>query len=1647
MSLLRRHLHKMTAAATQRRIHRGKLLVTKLLWKESVAAFFYSVMARHQRLRKRLSDRLTLLAASSSAWTPWASLVEMCVALAMLGTMFYFPRSSRVLGTADLFDIAAVIILWMTIAVQFLATPVLCSVEATILAAATACIASGQREGTITYTVLLVRMPFAARALFPMHRETYFVCRAIEIMAFQLARLSPLLLSGVLVTIRSIQPDSGLLSDETHFALGLWRMFGTRSSLHLPIPQTAVCLSLGFFVFVAAAAVGVTEAFREYHEVADELMAHHRRRPVHRDIAVAPTLHKPQSLAELGKEIAEDWKIEIDVGKEAIEASHCDHTWFMTVRRFVKDVHYSLSKGVNPLRASRRGAGKRLTEDPGVRTWDCRNEAVVFRWGYDVQIIEKSLGRSQPGGIVSQTVQRQWDGSMHKREMAVVLLVMVILSCLYPNLYYMEAGFSAALTLELVYSTAVLGPVFVCCHNSGMGLALRLFSIVVGFVPQAIPYCCLRALRLLEGSARLVSVSTIHTWAIVHLMMQTVVLMLIGYIALMQDREERPNVPSGLLRHCDSEGTCASMYVTWLLLPAWYALRQDVWAFHPLSSIAITVFQLLAIPMVLSVVLHPLLQLHVFVTRFLRQVVSSLHNDFTSYLVRYVETVEWFSSRQITLDVKPTIAAKMRLWALGARARCVRQAYAKPLRRKDTKTMLLAQGIAFRHSVLAEPLFRSHADNEAYDGAVSWRQRPFIRAVAQILRSKYLHYIHSLLVVVSLCFVWATPAQYFAEDYSAGAPADLLRGVETSVHAASILASMFLFPADFTASLSLVGNLSLAIGVILIHADGAARDYRHLFVLRYLSHLRLFQLQRPFFFSILRETSSHLTRGLFRSLLVVILAGGVTCIVFTMQAQLHFVLQPAALWANNATNKTTMTNITHGAHVPYSEAYPDGSLVRDYLRKLFLDHGPLLYVFFNAWLVVSIVVGTCLVLMRISCDNLMNRRAQFLRLVPFLEDPITTGSAPLLSTQSRVIRYVGHALLGANLGFMAFAHPSFMPHFFLVEISFAAALVADSFLRARYSLFRSSRSAVNTSPASSFDSLLLGCDLLQLLYWLVSTATAAALTIYGWQGGRDIYLKFWTPWRYLFAFRLLPRLHHLVLSRSMPYVCLAALTVGVYFCSAAGVLANTAMINTGFSRPFRTLFSVSLEQLVRLTFVTALPTVASETYRASTEGPTTALMFALSVVGKVVLAGAGGVLISAIFSTSASSDMMSLPPKAQRLYDALCSGADGLSHCLLDHHSTRVDEQVALYKRKYDRIFAGAIPTWGVPHVLEASGVIAPACQRRLMFLLRELLAYLPIKERRDERVAQYAFSWGEYSSGGPGDLSFVALPVYPAAPNAWWTSKTKARPVVIDVWELPTRYVDPLRLVQAVAMIESWFPSTTSIESKMWQEFAVSHQKVRAAVMLQSLWRMYQTIVEFENDMEQDRQTRAMCQTLRRSFRRSRLLSQIAFCMAGSLEEAMAPFRRCFNPPLVHVDLLERLRGRYGELGGRSTGVWSAGTGRPHSLGVPDPGSTSETRVRVDPSALLQTRANLRYDQALDDPTVGRNPGTPTELDSEEDDLAGTGDRDSTDSGDDDNSSTNTQEGGNVLEVRAAMASVSRRPLPSPPNSRQPWSVVHGSQ
>lgn len=83
---------------------------------------------------------------------------------------------------------------------------------------------------------------------------------------------------------------------------------------------------------------------------------------------------------------------------------------------------------------------------------------------------------------------------------------------------------------------------------------------------------------------------------------------------------------------------------------------------------------------------------------------------------------------------------------------------------------------------------------------------------------------------------------------------------------------------------------------------------------------------------------------------------------------------------------------------------------------------------------------------------------------------------------------------------------------------------------------------------------------------------------------------------------------------------------------------------------------------------------------------------------------------------------------------------------------------------KFNRIFSPSrIPYWGISHLLEELNICRPSRQRRLMFVLEQLLVYLPISEQRRTFANKHVVELDAYSSGSQSmDQKFSTLPIFP---------------------------------------------------------------------------------------------------------------------------------------------------------------------------------------------------------------------------------------------------------------------------------------------
>ncbi|CAD2219065.1 hypothetical protein AGDE_15987 [Angomonas deanei] len=115
------------------------------------------------------------------------------------------------------------------------------------------------------------------------------------------------------------------------------------------------------------------------------------------------------------------WEADVRAAKEAVDASHFDHTTGQTVHRFVHRVQDSVAHSGEMGQIFAKFRTKQTTTLDN-RRWDCRNEDPRARGTYDIEVIEAALGIVEHKGTGERILQRQWTGQVFERESTAVLI-------------------------------------------------------------------------------------------------------------------------------------------------------------------------------------------------------------------------------------------------------------------------------------------------------------------------------------------------------------------------------------------------------------------------------------------------------------------------------------------------------------------------------------------------------------------------------------------------------------------------------------------------------------------------------------------------------------------------------------------------------------------------------------------------------------------------------------------------------------------------------------------------------------------------------------------------------------------------------------------------------------------------------------------------------------------------------------------------------------------------------------------------------------------------------------------------------------------------------------------------------------------------
>ncbi|KAG5500332.1 hypothetical protein JKF63_03424 [Porcisia hertigi] len=1580
-------------------------LITKLVWRENFCSAFREIVFMQRRRMPlpppRLSRfrRLQLLAVK---FERFVLLAQFLVSLFLLVYMGCFPRTSasQVHNSVDI----ALICLELVIT-SFLPVCWWRLWDVAVVFTALICAAAGQYGGSIVITFFTLKLPFVLRQFAPRHLGTCTLCRCVEYSTVYLLVLLPFGVAGIGATVRgttlshllltthgnwgrvflsllstvSPQYTAFLLTSKVTESVAVEELLPLRAEQHIyglpdggallrlrmPLPQLIAFRTVLWLYWWSAVIVGTHHAIRHHYDISDELKLksnkHRFRNEGKEELFDA---HRAANIEALGQQLdGVMWENDVRAAKEAIEASHYDRNANIRVHRFVCEVQDTLSTQEGAIlkrQLSPRSPRVAKTTTKNASKWDCRNEDPKSRGAYDVGIVETALGMVERKGFGERFIERQWTGAPLRKEMNWLVVGMLVMASVKPNLFPMEAAFSAVFAVELALSLYFLRLEFIFSHY--LRLMLRMFCVVIGFVPPGIPFVVFRGLRLVEGWSLLFSISGMVRWGMVYLLALFFTMWMIAYVASLQflaaaELHARPSI-------CSSKTECLAVSLRELVLPVCTPKHIDPFSEAPVMAMLVLFTRFCFVPLFLTIALHPLLRLSDFIWRFFRLVVRSLHQDVLDYLEHYLEGASWYTHWGLKTEVSVDVIVRMRIWINDLRRRRMSAAWGFAQTSGIFSNMYVPQKSFIKGyerkpeeegpaltEIICRGEFASLENNDALDRLTRHPVDQFLSRL--VVRNVYVHYLNFVFTFVSIAFLWIADASLDRDDG--------LVVTSCVVHLLSVVVSVVVLPHDSTAVTTFVSACALLCAVVFVLIPN--RRFNGYYCVRFVSLLRLGQIQ-VFLFRDARQMVRMYMDSALRILFPVAVMGGAAYMAELLRAQIFMVqFKPFAWmgidWSNLTEVEALRSNVSYPeflAAIPRSHtSRPNVKETSDLFATYFRGDAYIFYSIYSFWVLPSISVATCLSYLFWVGANLRDTNRLRVDMIPLLEDPITMSH---FNWYQFLYRYVGNVVLLASLVFGCIFSPTTtatdddFSFFFGFEVAFTIFGLVEAIMSCSFAVHRCARSRISWRSCQDDakqpyvlygDCVFLSCEVIQLVYYCVAlTLCATLLTERGFcLISASGYATFFITARFLFLLRLLSREILLALLRNFLSIFCCCAAMLIYFVASASVLADVYAAETR-TRYTPATWRAAFDAILRLAFTSAISSryedhwqpfnstaVASELQNKSItrcvieENYTTwRLAFALATIGMAILASIVGFFIGSVITPVRTAFLQPLPAKSMLLYQTLCGGLKGLvAFGVQNHDDMRPQTRRRIQSRKFTRIFMSeGIPSWAVPHLLEELDICRPVRQRRLMYALMRLLEYMPTRERRHERVREYMRVWESYRCGGPARVLFSELPVYPPA------AALQTIPNPYNALPSPTMrrecYIAPLRLVQALAIFELGFPADSSVGSKLWIDFFSVVQKMRGATLLQSLWRMYREKKAFEADASRSSYERALIVHLRRGFRKQKLRSHITFLRFSSFEEAIKYEHEAFNPSSGHFDLLNRLRRHYTGLSA-SPGFW----------------------------------------------------------------------------------------------------------------------------
>lgn len=255
------------------------------------------------------------------------------------------------------------------------------------------------------------------------------------------------------------------------------------------------------------------------------------------------------------------------------------------------------------------------------------------------------------------------------------------------------------------------------------------------------------------------------------------------------------------------------------------------------------------------------------------------------------------------------------------------------------------------------------------------------------------------------------------------------------------------------------------------------------------------------------------------------------------------------------------------------------------------------------------------------------------------------------------------------------------------------------------------------------------------------------------------------------------------------------------------------------------------------------------------------------------------------------------------------------------------------------------VPRWQVRFLLEGLKLVHVAHQREFFQLLLSTAEFLAVRDERARVVAEVFRSVETMKAGGPDDSQVPRrLPSYPPrwladeqgethavgltavvdfsppkahSPASAPRRRDTAADAAIAPEELNTIGAGPvvstIRLVQALHIVDAGYPVHSAHDVRMWQAFLSAQRRVRAAVKLQSLWRMYAS-----NDAVEWRLNRMQRETLVYLRSRARMLRdtlRVRLMKSATWSDALNRAPLVYNTSALHDDFCQRIRAKWESL------------------------------------------------------------------------------------------------------------------------------------